>query len=192
MKVRNIPNLLSAFRIALVPVFIVAYFTDTSDVKVTAIIVYAAAALSDFLDGFIARRYKLVSNLGHVLDPLGDKMMLVAVLISITIDGVIPIWAVCVAVGKEALMGIGRLVIHRKKIEIPPSNILGKTSTVVFIAACLTLMIFKQIREKYAAALMFAAVMTMFLALGSYIMTFIGVVKKSKVNHTPTGNIGKK
>jgi len=178
----NVPNCISAFRILLVPVFILAYFLDSHTTKTYAIIVYAVAAFSDFLDGFIARRYKLVSHLGKFLDPLGDKLMQASALLCITIDRIIPWWAVVMFFAKEIAMGLGGIIIHRKKIEIPPSNILGKTSTVLFIAVCLALMIFRDISEDLAFYLIFSAVALMFMALGSYVITFISVIKSAK-NH---------
>jgi CDP-diacylglycerol--glycerol-3-phosphate 3-phosphatidyltransferase len=179
-----LPNLLSAFRILLVPVFVTAYFADGQTVKVYAVLVYALAAFTDFLDGYIARRYALISNLGKVLDPLGDKLMMVAALVCITIDGVIPGWAVTTAVIKEALMGIGGLLIHREarrrgeRAEIPPSNILGKSATVAFFLVCVTLMIFRRIPRGTAAVMIGVAIALMLMALGSYIVTFTAVMKR--------------
>ena len=60
--------------------------------KVAAAAVYAVASFTDFLDGFIARKYGLISNMGKILDPVGDKLMTLAVLTCITVDGVIPVW----------------------------------------------------------------------------------------------------
>ncbi|MDR0905113.1 MAG: CDP-alcohol phosphatidyltransferase family protein [Oscillospiraceae bacterium] len=179
MKLKNVPNIISAFRILLVPVFIFVYFADAHYVKGFAIGVYALAAITDFLDGAIARRYNLISNLGKVLDPLGDKMMMVAAMICITIDGFLPVWAVSVVVIKELLMGIGGFVIHRRvKAEIPPSNIFGKTTTVVFIVVCLTLMAFPDIPPTYATAMVGVALGLMFAALLSYILMFSAMMKK--------------
>jgi CDP-diacylglycerol--glycerol-3-phosphate 3-phosphatidyltransferase len=168
-------------------VFVTAYFTDAHPVKVYAIAVYALASLTDFLDGYIARKYKLISNLGKVLDPLGDKLMMVAVLACITIDGVIPLWAIITVVVKEALMGIGGLVIHRLgKMEIPPSNILGKSATVVFFLVCATLMIFPDIPVYPASIMISAAIALMLMALGSYILTFVSVMKQRSKNDGQT------
>ena len=175
---KAIPNMISVFRICLVPVFIIVYFSDGNDTKIYAVLVYALAALSDFLDGYIARRFKAASNLGKVLDPLGDKMMTIAAMICITIDGVIPVWTVIVAGVKELMMGTGGIVLYRKaRIEIPPSNIIGKTSTVVFFLVCVTLMLLKNIPHSVAVALISVAIALMFLALASYIRTYITVMK---------------
>ncbi|MDR3310675.1 MAG: CDP-alcohol phosphatidyltransferase family protein [Oscillospiraceae bacterium] len=179
-KRNSLPNILSGFRIFLVPVFFASYFLDESSVKWYAVCVYALAGVTDFLDGFIARRYGIVTRLGKVLDPLGDKLMTVSALLCITIDRVIPVWAVLVAFIKEAMMGIGGLIIHRKKVDIPPSNILGKISTVVFVVVCLCLMLFPAIPARYAAAMVFIAIAIMFMALGSYVLLFIYVVSRRK------------
>ena len=178
---KNIPNMLSSFRIFLVPVFVLAYFFDPNNVKGVAVGIYLLAAFTDFLDGAIARRYNLISNLGKVLDPLGDKMMMVAAMVCITIDGILPIWAVCIVVAKELLMGIGGVVIHRRaKAEIPPSNIFGKSATVVSIAACLALMLFPSIPTTCAAVIMGIAIALMVCALATYIYTYAVVMKKGK------------
>lgn len=179
MSVKSIPNLLSSIRICLVPVFVLTYFYEAGSIKIYAALVYAVASFTDFLDGFLARRYGLITNLGKILDPIGDKLMTLAVLACITIDGVIPVWAVLVAVTKELMMLIGGYIIHKKESgELPSSNIIGKTSTVVFFVVCVALMLFKGISEALATIMISVAIGLMLMALGSYIMTFIGVMKK--------------
>jgi len=171
------PNILSAFRIALVPVFWIAYMTDHAGIKQWAVVVYALAAFTDFLDGFIARKFQLVTKLGKILDPAGDKLMQASALACIAIDGIIPGWAVVAVVVKEALMGVGGIIVYRTKTEMPPSNILGKAATVVFIAVCLALMIFT-VPQSIAQGIIAAAIALMFMAFGSYLLLFISVMKK--------------
>lgn len=178
---RNIPNFLSMFRIILVPVFVITYFANEGSMKTWAALVYAFAAFTDFLDGFIARKFSLITNLGKILDPLGDKMMTLAALLCITIDKVIPIWAVIVFFVKESLMGIGGFVIlKRAGTEIPQSNFIGKLSTVIFFLVCVTLMLFHKIPSGIASILISVAIGFMLMALGSYIMTFTSVMKTAK------------
>ncbi|MDR0491289.1 MAG: CDP-alcohol phosphatidyltransferase family protein [Oscillospiraceae bacterium] len=175
---RFVPNILSTFRICLVPVFITVYFVDERDVKLYAVLIYALASFSDFLDGFIARRFEASSKLGKVLDPMGDKLMTVSVMVCITIDGVIPIWAVLVAGVKEILMAIGGFLVHKfAGVEMPPSNLIGKSSTVVFFLVCLTLMLFRDIPGNTATILISVAVALTFIALLSYINTYVAVMK---------------
>ncbi len=175
----HLPNLLSAFRIAMVPLFVIAYFFDPTEIKSWAIAIYVMAFISDALDGFIARKYNLISNLGKVLDPLGDKLMMIAALTCLTVSGKLPEWAIIIVVAKEALMGIGGLLIHRRaKVAIPPSNIFGKTATVVFVVALVILMVFPHLPDIYAASLIAIAIGLTFAALLSYVMTFRLVMKK--------------
>ena len=175
---RSIPNILSIFRICLVPVFIITYFLDGHDTKTYAIIIYAVASFTDFLDGFLARKLKASSKLGKFLDPLGDKMMTVSALICITIDRLIPVWAVVVTVIKEILMTIGGLIVRKRNgAEIPPSNLLGKMSTVIFFLVCVALMLFKDIPRNVAVLLISVAVTFTFAALASYVVTYINIMK---------------
>ena len=180
---RAVPNLISIFRICLVPVFIIVYFSDEYDIKAYAVTVYALATFSDFLDGFLARRFMASTNLGKLLDPLGDKLMTIAVMTCITIDGLIPIWAVLIAGVKEILMAIGGFVVHKvAHTEIPASNLIGKTSTVVFFLVCVTIMLFKDIPHEIATWLITGAMVLMAVALASYISTYITVMKNRKTS----------
>ena len=174
-----IPNMLSIFRICLVPVFIIVYFTTTDDNLLYPVLVYALASFSDILDGYLARRFKASSALGMVLDPLGDKLMTISVMACITIDGIIPLWAVLIAGTKEALMAIGGLILHRAAhIHMLPPNILGKTSTVTFFLVCATLMLFRQIPENVASILISFAIALTLLALASYLKKYTTIMKE--------------
>ena len=182
-----VPNILSIFRICLVPIFVVVYFSDENDHNLYAVLIYALAAFSDFLDGFIARRYKVSSNLGKVLDPLGDKLMTIAVMVCITIDGLIPLWAVLLAALKELMMGAGGIVLHKKaQAEIPASNIIGKASTVVFFLVCVTLMLFRDIPDWGSVTLISLAIGLTFIALVSYLIKYIKIMKSTEVSQTST------
>jgi len=180
--VKTIPNILSIFRICLVPVFIVIYFSDKLDTKLYPALVYALASFSDFLDGFLARKLKASSKLGLILDPLGDKLMTISVMACITIDGIIPLWAVLIAGIKEILMAIGGLVIHKvARTNILPSNLLGKTSTVVFFLVCVTLMLFRDIPGSVAIVMISCAIALTLCALAGYLNKYIFVMKNREI-----------
>jgi CDP-diacylglycerol--glycerol-3-phosphate 3-phosphatidyltransferase len=178
-RVKHVPNTISILRICLVPVFIVAYLHDDSEIKLYAILIFAVAALSDFLDGYLARKFQASSNLGKLLDPLGDKLMTVAVMVCITIDRPILFWAVIATVVKEILMGAGGFVLHKKtNDELLPSNFLGKASTVVFFLVCVALMVFVNIPDWAAVTLISVAIGIAFLALASYLYQYIKIMKQ--------------
>jgi len=163
-----------------VPVFIFAYFNDERDIKIYAILIYAVAGLSDFLDGYLARRLQAQSKLGKLLDPLGDKLMTFAALVCITITINMPIfiWAVLVVAVKEIMLGIGGLVLHKMaNVELPAANILGKTSTVLFFLVCGVLMLFKDIKEIIVIALVSALILLTLVALAGYLAKYISIMK---------------
>jgi cardiolipin synthase len=165
----NTPNMLSIFRLCLAPVFVVIYFSGMEDSTLLAALVYALATFTDCLDGRIARKYNLVTNLGKVLDPLGDKMLTFAVLACITIDKIIPFWVLLVFMGKELCMGLGGLLIHRvAKAEIPASNIIGKTATVLFFIVCIVLMVFDHIPHAAAVTMICVCLAISMAAFASY------------------------
>ena len=176
----NLPNMLSLLRLCMVPLYVIVYFSGMRNAHLLALLVYALATFTDFLDGYLARKHNCITNLGKVLDPLGDKMLTTAVLVCLLIDGIIPGWIVLIIVAKEALMGLGGLVIHRKaKVEIPPSNYIGKTATVLFFVVCAILMLFK-IDHTVAVALVSLAVAVSLAAFVSYLCRFIRIMKLSE------------
>jgi len=183
VAMKAIPNMISIFRIFLVPVFIIVYFTDDRDIKFYAVLVYAIAGLSDLLDGYLARRLDAQSKLGKLLDPLGDKLMTFTVMVCITIDKPILIWAVLVMGAKEILLGIGGIVMHKKAhAELMPANILGKSSTFVFFVVCVTLMLYRDIPNVTAMILISVAVLLTLISLGSYLSAYIRLMKTRDKN----------
>ena len=179
---RHIPNILSVIRICLVPVFVGVYFgEDGTDMRLGAALVYALASFTDMLDGYLARRNNWISNLGRVLDPLGDKLMVCAVITCITIDRRIHPVALVLFVVKELMMLAGGLIIHKRfKMEMPSSNILGKASTVLFFLVCAAVLIFPGIPQPFVDAMITLALVVTFAALGGYIITFLNVSQSRK------------
>lgn len=179
----NTPNMLSVIRLCLVPVFVIVYFSNGAHAGAWAVGVYILATFTDYLDGHLARKYNLITNLGKVLDPLGDKMLTFAVLACITIDGLIPGWVVAVFVIKELLMGLGGLLIHRRaKVEIPPSNYIGKTATVMFFVICAVLILFDGIPHTAAVIMISAALAVSMAAFVSYLCKFREIMAEKKQN----------
>ena len=125
----SIPNLLSLLRLVLVPVFAVVFFQPAPDAHRWAVLIYLTAFLTDVADGWIARHFNQITKLGRILDPLADKLMTFTVIICITADGIIPLWAVVVFFLKELTMAIGGYLMYQKLGDVISSNWLGKTST---------------------------------------------------------------
>ena len=184
----NIPNVLSIIRLCLVPVFVVVFFSGIPNAALWAALIYAIATLTDFLDGYIARRYNQITNLGRVLDPLGDKMILFAVLACLTIEHILPLWALAVFFAKELSMGLGGLVIHRHaKVEIPPSNYVGKAATVLFFIICVVLLVFPDIPYTAAAVMIGVCLAVSLAAFVTYLHRFLSIMRDPK-NEAVTGD----
>jgi cardiolipin synthase len=103
MKLHYLPNAITVLRIALVPVFILAL---NADQYATALAVFVIAGVSDSLDGFIAKRFDLVTRLGTILDPVADKILLISAYIMLAVGGELPLWLV-LTVGFRDLIIVG-------------------------------------------------------------------------------------
>lgn len=121
----NLPNALTLFRIFLVPLLVVVLLTRMPAKEYLALGVFLVAALTDFLDGWIARKYKKVTTLGMLLDPIADKILVSAALISLVDLQEADAWAVCIIVGREFAVSGMRAIAAGEQITIAASN-LGK------------------------------------------------------------------
>jgi len=167
----NIPNILSLLRLAMVPAFVAVFFNGSPNAYRYAGLIFILASLTDALDGYIARKYNMITRLGRILDPLADKLMTAAAIICITIAGIVPIWIIIVFTAKELIMGLGALVMYKKIDDVLPSNLLGKTATVTFFIFCVALMLFN-IPRPYSTIMLSTALAFTLLALIRYAIRF--------------------
>ncbi len=131
----NLPNKLTMLRIICVPVFCVLY---AKGMYVAALIVFAAASLTDMLDGYIARKYNLVTNFGKIMDPLADKILVYSAFCLMIQDMTIPAWMLIVILFREFLVAGMRTVAASEGIVIA-AGITGKIKTVLQMFAVLML-----------------------------------------------------
>ena len=133
---KYIPNLLSIFRIILVPFFPIAYFSQSPNNHLIALTIFVIAGVTDFLDGYIARRFELTTRLGAVLDPIADKTMLLTAIITLYIGGALPLVIPIIVVGKELLMVYGGMFVYfKRKKTVIPANKVGKGATILYTVA---------------------------------------------------------
>ena len=104
---RHLPNLICLLRIVLIWPIVVSL--EQADYRRT-LLLFFIAAVSDGLDGYLAKRYHWTSELGKILDPLGDKLLLVTVFLVATWYGLIPQWLTVLAVARDVMIGLGALV----------------------------------------------------------------------------------
>lgn len=129
----NLPNLLTVFRLILIPGYLWAFYATQSEHKVSALLILLLAAATDILDGYIARHRHLETPVGQLLDPLADKLMMVAVLFSLIQSGRVPWLFAGLLVFRDAAMIIGAAFFHfQGKRAVPKANVWGKATTVAY------------------------------------------------------------
>jgi len=125
-RVITVPNLLSFLRLALVPVFL---WLLIQGADAAALLVLAFSSLTDFLDGWIARRFNQITRLGQLLDPAADRLYIFAALIGLAWRDLVPWWIVLVVVGRDVfLLGLG-VVLANHGFGPLPVHQLGKAAT---------------------------------------------------------------
>jgi len=139
-SILNNPNTLTLFRIAVVPIIVILMMYPNRICTWIAALLFSAAAITDYFDGYFARRFGLVSNLGKVMDPVADKLLASSAFIMLTALGWVPAWMVCIIIGREIAVTGLRNIIAEKGEDVSASN-LGKYKTGFQIAAIIPLMI---------------------------------------------------
>jgi len=169
----NIPNIITLFRFALVPVSAILIYFDK---MVPALIAYIIACATDLLDGYIARKQHLVTQAGILLDPLADKLMSVFTVIAFTATGVLPWFVLVVILIKELLMVCGGIYLYFKDI-VAPANFFGKMAAFIFNASIALAFLHKLVSPWHVYFICFALVF-MIASLGQY--AYFNMYKKLK------------
>lgn len=128
----TVPNILSFFRLALVPVFIVLIVVDQDALALIALVV---ASATDFFDGFLARRLNQVSRLGQLLDPAVDRLYIFATLIGLAWRELIPWWLVAVVVSRDVMLAVLGIILANFGYGPLPVHRLGKVATFCLLFA---------------------------------------------------------
>jgi CDP-diacylglycerol---glycerol-3-phosphate 3-phosphatidyltransferase len=138
----NVPNVLTVARIIAVPVIVVALLGETPNGDVVAAIVFALAALTDGLDGYLARSRDAITTFGKLMDPIADKLLIVAALISLVSLGRLAGWVAMVIIAREFAVTALRAVAVEQGVVISASW-LGKAKTILQVAAVFALIIWE-------------------------------------------------
>lgn len=139
-KLMNLPNTLTLARIAAVPVVVVLLMFESQQTSFWAAIVFSLAAITDWLDGYLARKWEIVTVLGKFLDPLADKLIVMAALIMLIPLDRVPAWAVFLILAREMLVTGLRSIASSEGIVIAASN-LGKYKTIFQMVAIIGLLL---------------------------------------------------
>lgn len=139
----NLPNYLTIFRIALIPVLACLLLSPSQLFSFLATVVFSIASITDWLDGYIARKRGIVTTLGKFLDPIADKLLINSALVMLLGLGRVPAWMVAVIIGREIAVTGLRSIASSEGIVIAASD-LGKGKTIFQISALIGLLLHYQ------------------------------------------------
>ena len=167
----NLPNALTLARILLVPVVVVALTVETPGGSTIAAVVFAIAALTDGLDGYIARSRESVTTFGKVMDPVADKLMIAAALLAlVSLDRLAP-WVAMVIIAREFAVSGLRIAAGQQGVVIPASG-LGKVKTIVQVVAVLALIAAHNPDAAWVQGLVYAMVAITVASGADYFLNF--------------------
>ena len=164
----NIPNALTVLRLIAVPFF--GYFIFSKQYLI-AVIIYSIASLTDMLDGFIARKYNMITSWGKIADPVADKLMQLTAIIILNAQGKIPIMLVVLAFLKDIILGIGSYLLYRQNNLIAQANWYGKLTTVILYFTIVAVLF----NLPYSNILVIISLLSVLFSLFMYAIKFIRI-----------------
>lgn len=179
-QILTIPNVLSLFRVALIPLIVWAYCGLDNPYLALSLIILSA--LTDIVDGFIARKFNMVSDFGKILDPIADKLTQGTVTICLTLKYRLMHVLVILFIVKEILMGIMGAITLKRYGEVNSAKWYGKVNTIVLYAVIMALVIFPNINVTLANALIWLCMAIMVLSLLLYVRFYLKIWKGKTQN----------
>ena len=167
----NVPNVLTVIRILLVPVLIVALLDKTGGGDLLAAVVFAVASLTDAIDGWLARSRNWVTTFGKLMDPIADKLLIVAALIALVSLGRLDAWVAMVIICREFAVTVLRAAAGTVQGVVIPASPLGKLKTAVQVVMVM-LLIAVHGRPVWVSLVVYAAVFVTVLSGADY---FFGI-----------------
>lgn len=167
----NIPNILTSIRFGMIPILVVVFFGGGEYRYLWSLVVFTLASATDVLDGYIARKNNLITTFGKVADPLADKLMQIAVLLCMSIDGIIDPWVICIVGAKELMMIVGGAILYKNKIEVSADKY-GKLATVAFYIMIVSIIVFENMNMFIKYGIIFTFLCLTVLAFCNYAAYF--------------------
>jgi CDP-diacylglycerol--glycerol-3-phosphate 3-phosphatidyltransferase len=153
----NFPNVLTVMRILLVPVLVVALLAKTGGGDLLAAIVFAVASVTDAVDGYLARSRNSVTTFGKLMDPIADKLLIVAALVSLVSLNRLEAWVAMVIIAREFAVTVLRAAAGTQQGVVIPASPFGKLKTVAQVAMVMCLIAFDQ-RPVWVTVLVYVTV----------------------------------
>ena len=177
---KHIPNALTILRFFLIPIIVIFIVNDK---YIEAFIVLTLSGITDILDGYIARKFNFITNLGKVLDPLADKSTQISIIATLALKDIIPIWILIVVAMKEFAMIAVASFLYGKEFVVS-SKWYGKLATVLFYLAIVSSFAISYFNlPNFSSYIYYLAIATTLFALVMYYITFYkqGFLKKENL-----------
>ena len=177
-KVFNIPNLLSVLRILLIPAFVTVYLNaQTQPDYSLAASILLFSGITDLVDGFIARRFNMITTLGKVLDPLADKLTQASVCVCLAVRHPHLTFLLVIFIIKEVLIFCGGIHIYRRKSHVVVARWFGKLYTFVFFALMVAIVLLPQLSEETLFWILGAFLLLTVFVFAMYVREFLRMIK---------------
>lgn len=173
-KIITIPNVLSFFRILLIPAILITYFTVEN--KWICAIFLIISAITDVLDGFIARKFNMISHVGRILDPVADKLTQISVMICLCFEYPLILMPVILLVVKEISSGIIALIMLRKTKNTINSDWHGKVATVTIYLTMFMHIIWRDIPYAVSVASIILCIVLILLSFVLYVIKYLKLI----------------
>ena len=174
----SIPNILSVIRIILIPIFTIEFVYSNN--YVVAGVILVISGITDCLDGYIARRFNMITDIGKVLDPIADKLTQLMAVFCLAMEGHIAMWILFAFLAfKDIALVVGGIAIYKKKDVVVSSNRYGKLATIIFyIAITLMVLFHSNITETWTNLVGALLILAGAVAFGGYISYFFSIKSK--------------
>jgi CDP-diacylglycerol--glycerol-3-phosphate 3-phosphatidyltransferase len=177
----TIPNLLTVFRILLVPVLVTALLSGLEIGDTLAAIVFVVASFTDALDGWMARRNKDVTTFGKLMDPLADKLLITSALVSLVALDRLQAWVAMVIIAREfAVTGLRQLAMEHG--EVIPASVWGKVKTIAQVAMVLVLILVED-SPAWVDGLVWLTVAITIVSGADYFFGFRSLIQARQARH---------
>jgi CDP-diacylglycerol--glycerol-3-phosphate 3-phosphatidyltransferase len=160
-------NMLSLFRLLMaIPIWFLLEHLDSLSMRYLIFSLCIFAAFTDILDGYLARKYNEVTEMGKLIDPLADKVLMAAIIVKLFVEGEVPLYYLLMIIGRDIIIFLGGIYVSKRLGKILPSNMLGKI-TVINIGLVILLILLQVDRNSFLFAVLYFS--SLVLIVGSLI-----------------------
>lgn len=171
----NTPNKITIARMFVAPIFLVIYLLEFKHKMIISAVIFALGAVTDAIDGRLARKNNMVTNFGKLLDPIADKMLVTAGLLAFMQDGLCSIWIVMLILTREFAVTSVRLIASAQGVVIP-ANIGGKIKTVMQMVSFIIIMLLGELKYGFNFEIPLALISNIMLGITAAVAVASGVI----------------